>query len=254
MRPLKRLWPRLRKWVSGERGLPDFLIIGAQKSATCTLYFNLNRHPDLHLVGTEDGLNEVHFFDRDENWERGVDWYRGQFDRVTVLQGEKTPEYIANLDCHRRMHATVPRARLILSLRDPIDRAYSQWNHFNQIPETSRAWGWQPADFETAITRHPDLLRRGEYIHQIEHLLRFYPRAQLLIGIAERLRVKPRGELNRICAFLGVRPLEWEIRNIHQRSYEQPLAGATRARLRDHFRAANERLFEFLGERITEWE
>jgi len=251
---LERARFRLWKWVTGTSGLPDFLIIGAQKSATCTLFFNLRRHPRLHLPETQDGLNELHFFDWEHHWERGVDWYRRQFDRVPVLQGEKTPEYIAHLKCHERMFATVPRARLILSLRNPVDRAYSHWNHFNQIEKQSTQWGWVVQSFEECIERNGDVVRRGEYIDQIESLLRYYPRRQLHILIAERLRADPVGELNRVCAFLGVEPRAWETVNIHQRSYQEPMAGETRRRLEAHYRPTNERLFAFLGERIGEWE
>ncbi|MFH0947242.1 MAG: sulfotransferase domain-containing protein [Planctomycetota bacterium] len=245
-----RLWKRL----SGSSGLPDFLIIGAQKSATCTLYFNLRRHPKLHLPETGGGLNEVHFFDWEHHWERGVGWYREQFEPVAMLQGEKTPEYISQLKCHARMHATVPRARLILSLRNPVDRAYSHWNHFNQIHEESQEWGWIVRPFEEAIESTPDIVRRGDYIDQVEHLLRFYPRQQLHVVIAERLRKNPGLELNRICDFLGVEPLEWEVRSIHQRSYAAPMSPEARQRLKERYAASNARLFEFLGERITEWE
>lgn len=251
---LERTRFRLWKWLSRTSGLPDFLIIGAQKSATCTLYFNLRRHPQLHLPETGGGLNEVHYFDWDHNFEKGIGWYREQFDPVPVRQGEKTPEYIAQLKCHQRMFDTVPRARLILSLRNPVDRAYSHWNHFNQIQEQSTDWGWIVSSFEEALESMSDIVRRGNYIDQIEHLLRFYPRTQLHIVIAERLRENPARELNKICAFLGVKPWEWDVQNIHQRSYQEQMPPEVRLRLNERYGPANERLFAFLGERIREWE
>ena len=223
-------WLRERKFLykpylvpAHKRNLPDFLIIGAQKSGTNALLYNLALHPEIFMA--RDPLNtELKFFSREDRWKRGVAWYMGNFTKNSCLQGEKTPEYLFFQKCHSRMHAIVPKAKLIILLRNPIDRAYSQWNHYNEIYETRpKSWGWIKTDFETALKKQKQLITRGEYIDQITHLLNFFPREQLYIGIAERLKANPSYELSKVFSFLEVPSRCLEFQNRHTRKYAHPM-------------------------------
>jgi len=112
--------------------LPDFLIIGAQKAGTTALKDSLAMHLAVYMAKGSIGLgDEIHFFSN--QWTRGVDWYRQHFMHPEKLQGEKSPSYLRRVICHRRMHEIVPRAKLLVLLRNPVSRAYSQWNHFNKL-------------------------------------------------------------------------------------------------------------------------
>jgi len=233
--------------------LPDFLIIGAQKSGTSALYHNLNRHPSIYLP-TSDGKIEIQFFNNEKNWQRGVNWYKSHFTQSDCLQGEKTPEYLFFNKCHKRMHRIVPNAKLIILLRNPVDRAYSHWNHFNQDYEQSKHWGWKIVDFETAVTSHRDMIKRGEYIDQIGQLLTFYDKSQIHISIAERMKKDPVKEIGNVFSFLDISHVDVQYQNNHVRVYPEPMKKDIRKHLLEYYQPFNARLFDFLGYSVPEWE
>src|SRR5690349_6371993 len=115
--------------------LPDFLIIGAQKAGSTSLASYLAAHPCV----VPPRWNEAHFFDL--NYERGVDWYRSLFPvgvRARLnsrlrgrrhLTGDSTPHYIVHPRMPARARDLLPAARIIILLRDPVDRAHSHYHH-----------------------------------------------------------------------------------------------------------------------------
>lgn len=233
--------------------LPGFLIIGAQKSATSTLSSYLSKHPYISMA-RRPGKSEMHFFDIDDNWCRGINWYMDHFNHPKALQGEKTPAYLFLSKCHPRMHRVVPHAKLIIILRNPVDRAYSQWNHYNHIhAEESGHRGWVKTDFIKALDLHPEVVKRGEYIDQIIHLLKFYKREQIYIGITERFRKNPDRELKKIYSFLGIPYKHTKLHDRHVRQYPRPMEEDMRRNLLAHYRPYNGRLFDFLGYSVDEW-
>lgn len=233
--------------------LPDFLIIGAQKSGTTALSYNLNQHPYIFMP-IENGEIEIHYFDKDVLWkEKNIHWYMKHFVKPNCLQGEKTPEYLFSHKCHKRMQSILPNVKLIILLRNPVDRAYSQWNHFNQIYEQSKYWGWVKTDFENAIESNQGLLLRGEYINQINHLLKFYNKEQIYIGIAEKMKKNPKEEMKNIYTFLNIPHFYGEYKNRHVRSYNELMNPVTRKKLIAHYKTLNDRLFDLLGYKINEW-
>jgi len=242
-------------FISAHRkNLPDFIIIGAQKSGTSTLAYNLHRHSDIYMA-RDSYYTEVKFFSNEKRWRRGINWYKGFFTQSDCLQGEKSPEYLFNKKCHSRMHNMVPSAKLIILLRNPVDRAYSQWNHYNQVYDfQSKYWGWEKTDFETAIRMREEVIKRGEYINQITHLLRFFSKEQMHICITERLQKKPHSELEKIWSFLDVSSKTLEFHNRNVREYPSPMKEETRKKLHVHFQSFNELLFDYLGYSIPEWE
>jgi len=127
-----------RSKVRSERPLPDFIVAGVQKGGTTFLYQEMLRHPEIKGSLTK----EVHFFDA--NFGRGVDWYSGMFPRSSprskVIRGEASPAYIFHPDGVRRIAETLPDVRLIVVLRDPVQRALSHYKHERRL------------GFETAAT------------------------------------------------------------------------------------------------------
>src|SRR5688572_25508011 len=105
---------------------PDFIIIGAQKAGTTAAAFNLNKHPSISVFSgiTEYGQAEIEFFN--QHWERGSDWYFNQLPDDKIV-GEKTAELLHRTICHQRIYLVQPNVKLIVLLRCPIKRAYSQW-------------------------------------------------------------------------------------------------------------------------------
>lgn len=243
---------------------PQFFVPGTQKGGTTSLYYYLKRHPRVVL----SEIKEYHFFD--QHYEEGVSWYR---ERLPVLPpeagfitGDFTPLYMLHPHAPARMAALCPKARVIVLLRNPVDRAFSHYHHEVRLGREERS-------FEAAIAEEPELigrelarmvadehyfspvvqrhsyLTRGYYADQIERLVRHFARDQLLILQSERLFENPQAILERVYAFLDLEvipPGEFGAHNEHHYGKMDP---ALRRRLLDLFQAPNERLFELLGER-----
>ena len=116
--------------MTGTPRLPDFILIGAMKCGTTTLYRWLEQQPEVHLTSTK----EPHFFSRDANWARGPEWYQSLFAEVPpgLLTGEASASYTshnASLRASGRMADTVPDARLVYLVRDRVARLRSHYRH-----------------------------------------------------------------------------------------------------------------------------
>jgi hypothetical protein len=235
---------------------PDFLIIGAQKCGTMAAVKNLNKHPDIFVH------NEVHFFDL--GWHsKTIESYKKMFQETNKLVcGEKTPELIYVDECISRMKSVCPNAKFILFLRDPIFRAYSSWN-------MNKSKSREDRPFDECIQANLDALneyrsygtaeyhyvQRGFYYEQIERFLKIFPKKeQLLIMIAERIRQNPTEEYQKIFEFLGVKDYKIEFEDDHIGQYKSKISEAMKSKLRKIYKPHNEKLFEYLGYRIEEWE
>ena len=188
--------------------LPTFLIVGVPRAGTTSLAAYLAAHPDVFVAAGK----ELHFFNG--RYERGVDWYSSQFDAdaSAVQRGEATPGYLFSKDAVRLMARTVPDAKLIVVLREPVDRAYS---HF----WLNRWRGIEPLSFEEALdaederrARRPRDPRRayfglGCYADQLRHLLEHFPADQVHTEYFEDLVRQPAALVERVCRYLGVREL-----------------------------------------------
>jgi Sulfotransferase domain len=246
--------------TSFARPLPEFLILGAQKAGTTALYAYLRWHPAI----TGPAWKEVSYFDR--HYRRGVHWYRGQFplrpgDR---LVGEASPGYLFHPLAPKRVKATVPEARLIVLLRDPVDRALSHYHH-------EVALGREPLTFEQAVEAEPErtrgeeerLLRepdyfshpwwdytylaRGRYAEQLERWLAVFPREQVLVVASDDLAAAPAQTYARALEFLGASAHELDsYPRVYQQRYGE-MRPDTRRRLAEYFAEPNRRLYELLG-------
>ena len=119
---------------------PNFLIIGAQRCGTTSLYNYLIQHPQI----VPSSKKEVHFFDL--NFHLGQSWYEKHFPEVSdnILTGEASPYYIFHPLCPKRIFDYDPSVKLIVILRNPIDRAYSHYRHIVRL-------GHEPLKFEDAL-------------------------------------------------------------------------------------------------------
>ena len=185
--------------------LPNFLIIGSQKAGTTSLYNVLRQHPEIYMSETK----EINFFFRDELWQRGVGYYASHFDDVPLAAkawGEASPGYICHPEASERIKQVLPDARLILVVRNPIGRAYSQyWDNRRHLSE--------PHTFTEVIDQHlSDLylpgvkgyFSRGTYMHYINKYLEHFGSGQLQVLVFEDLRSDPVGFYRRIFEFLNV--------------------------------------------------
>jgi hypothetical protein len=262
------------------RVLPDFIIIGAAKSGTTSLYGSLNKHPFVVPCVTKSAhfgdTKEVRYFDY--NFERGQDWYRSHFpleqERTEFIRehgrpfitGEGSPSYLSSLWVPRRIRQLLPNVKLIAVLRNPADRAYSQF-------QMSRREGEEPLEsFEDALAQEEERLRpeiarmstdprynswdfgcwsylaRSRYAEQLERWLELFRRDQFLFVKAEDLFTEPEAVLDRAHDFLGLpfsRPDE--VPRLNTAEHYDTMLPATREQLLEYFRPHNERLYDLIG-------
>ena len=178
--------------------LPTFLVIGAMKAGTTSLYEYLRGHPQVFMAAKK----ELDYFPPGNTWQRGPDWYRSQFadagDAIAV--GEASPTY-AHDPLHRfvpeRIHDLVPDVRLVYLVREPIERIQSQYRHRLRYDGER-----QPPTAE--VLAGVTYLAQSRYAHQIERYLACFPREQLLVVQSERLRDDRHETMRRILGFIGV--------------------------------------------------
>lgn len=249
--------------TASARPLPDFLVIGAQKAGTTALYAYLRWHPGV----TGPSWKEVSFFDR--HWWRGVAWYRGQFPLRARgrLAGEASPSYLFHPLAPERVRAVVPEAKLVVLVRNPVDRAYSHYQH-------EVALGREPLAFEDALAAEDERTRgeverivadprafshawwdhtyvaRGRYAEQLERWLAVFDREQLLVVRSEDLGGRPAETYAEVLSFLGAAPHSLpEYPRVFDRDYG-PMRPETRAALSERFADPNRRLEELTGRRF----
>jgi hypothetical protein len=175
--------------------LPEFLGIGALKAATTYLEGLLREHPDLCLPRNQ---KEVQFFNR--YFERGPKWYAAVFASCGGRRrGEISPQYLSDPLCPSRIARLLPDVRLLVSLRDPVQRAYSQYKHWVQ----ERGYG---ESFEDFIDDHPAALERGEYFRLLSRYLDLFPFERMHVVLAEDLMKSPQPVMGAVFEFLGVDP------------------------------------------------
>lgn len=251
----------LRRVDASRRQLPTFLIIGTQKGGTTSLHEYLAEHSRVSPPTTK----EVHYFDHAHH--RGGRWYRAHFRpraRPDEITGESTPYYLFHPLVPELAARELPDSRLIVVLRNPIDRAFSHHNH-------ERALGFEDLPFEDAIAREPERLRgeeeliladpryrsfshqhhsylaRSRYAEQLERWLGHFHRDRFLVLSSEDLFADPGAALAEAERFLGLeRDIPDDLTARNARSYP-PIQADLRDRLREQFEPHNRRLYELVG-------
>ncbi|MCA1682483.1 MAG: sulfotransferase domain-containing protein [Actinobacteria bacterium] len=255
-----------------DRLLPEFVIIGAAKAGTTSLYGWLREHPFVAPATKK----EVHYFDY--NYYRGEDWYRSHFplqgerDRFAVehgrpfTTGEASPSYITHDWAPQRLAQLLPEARLIVSLRNPIDRAYSQFQMTRREQEEplesfaeAVAIESTRLDRERVRTRGDEwynswpigcwsYLMRSRYAEQLERWFELFQREQFHFLTLEELAAEPQRVLDGVHEFLGLPAHAYPaLEPLHVAPRYGAISEETRVRLTEYFRPHNERLYELLG-------
>ncbi|MFF4777135.1 sulfotransferase family protein [Microtetraspora fusca] len=202
--------------------LPDFLVIGAPKAATTALHSALAHHPRLHMSAVKEpkffltdgppprrgGPGDAQTY-REHVWRRAD--YEALFDGAPpgALRGESTPFYLYDFAAQRRIRALIPAARLIVVLRDPVERAHSNWTHLwsaglEPIDDVVRACAEEDRRVAAGWSPFWHYVGLGRYGRQLRHLYTLFPHEQVLVFRYRDLVDRPGVALDRICAFLGV--------------------------------------------------
>ena len=258
------------------RPLPDYLVIGTKRGGTTSLWKNLRLHPQvLSLFPQAGNLKSPHFFDI--NWARGERWYRSHFptDRHRerqareaghpVVVGDVSPYYLFHPRAAERASLVVPEAKIVVALRNPVDRAYSHYQ------ERCKA-GTEHASFAEALAAEPErlaaevprmaadpdyyseahdfcsYLARGRYLEQLQPWLDRYPPSSVLVLASERYYGEPAAALREVFELLGVDP-EFPIPATEHMNYlpAAPMDPAIREQLNAYYRPHVQALQEALG-------
>lgn len=275
-RALRRTSRAVGKATAGARMTPDFLIVGAQRCGTTSMYKAVTRHPAVLPAVLHKG---AHYFDT--GYHRGDAWYRGHFPleasakRVaratgtTPLTGESSPYYSFHPLAGERIARDLPAARLIMLVRDPVERAYSAHAH-----ESAR--GFEDEPFERALAlederlagaeerlrnapmsrdhdhQHHAYVTRGHYVDQLERLSGLVGRDRLHLVDSDEFFTRPDEVYAGVLDFLGLpawRPESFEKHNARPRA---SMPDGLRSRLEDHFAPYDARLAEWWG-RTPAW-
>ena len=183
------------------RRLPTFLVIGAMKAGTTSLYHYLRDHPQVFMPETK----EVNFFNPRRNWRRGLRWYEAQFADApsgAVALGEASTSYTKHpwvTGVPQRISATLGDVRLIYVVREPVERMRSQYLH-----GLATGQEWRPID--VAFEEEPMYRHVSRYAFQLERYEPFVPSDRILVIDARDLRHDRIATLRRVFGFLGVEP------------------------------------------------
>lgn len=262
--------------TADRRHLPDFLIIGTKRGGTTSLWNYLIQHPlVMPMFPASRGLKSPWYYY--VNYARGDRWYRSHFaterelDRVEArhsvrpVTGEACPYYMYYPPVPERVRARTPDVKIIVTLRDPVKRAYS--HYWERVGE-----GVEDLSFEDALAAEPERLRgerekmaadplyysrahdfysyrdRGVYRPQLEQWFSVFPRERFLIMAAEDLYRDEQAAVDRVTEFLGLPAHPLRAAQRHNHLPAPPMNERTKAELADFYRPHNKALFELLGE------
>lgn len=251
--------------TSPMRIMPSFLIIGAKKCGTTSLFHYLSEHPN---VGAPT-WKEISYFNI--YFDRGSLWYRSFFplslpklDSQDLITGEATASYICHPQAAQRIAATLPDVKLIALLRNPVDRSYSHYHHTKRIgrenlsfeeaiaQEESRVEQLENESRELGLKSSPaynyTYLSSGMYAEQLKNWLKLFNKQQLLILKSEDFFNRPETIFKQVLDFLKIP--DWspqKYRKYNNNSYSQKIKPSTRKYLTEYFQPHNQKLYELLG-------
>ncbi|MET7752419.1 sulfotransferase domain-containing protein [Micromonospora sp. NPDC005367] len=260
--------------TSDRRPLPDFLIIGTKRGGTTSLWNYLIQHPLVPRLFPAWNTKASHYFE--EYWGRGEAWYRSHFPTQrqraalasrhggSVRVGEAAPLYMFHPLAAQRVAALMPSVRLVVLLRDPVERAYSHWKE-------RRTHGIEPLDFADALAAEDERIAgererliaepeyhserydwysyrtRGRYLEHLEPWLERFDRSQFLFLPSEGLYRDARGTYRRTLDFLGLPPYDLPDFKVYNDRRSAPLEPEVREELTAYYRPYNDALRQRLG-------
>ena len=260
--------------TSSVRTLPDFIIIGSSKAGTWAIHNYLLQHPDIDY-----SARNIHFFEY--AYSNKISWYKSHFPtklykslvesihKRKCLMSEHTSTYLHHPLIPQRVKDGIPDVKLIVSLRNPIDRAYSNYHMFVRI-------GTEKRTFEDAVfseikrieiikendnfqIKNPNFsnciefnyLRHGTYVDKLENWLKFFRREQFCIVENKDLSKNPQQVLDKIFEFLNVPHFKLRQEERWNVGKYKKMKESTRKTLEDFFKPYNERLYKLLGQNFS---
>jgi len=267
--PTRGVIESYRQSTSGARPLPHFLIVGAQKAGTSSLYSYLRQHPQLYTSYQK----EVHFFDgglnpTEDNFEKGAAWYQSNFPPKSGMDAgskvfEASPLYFGNPLVPKRIFDLLPEIKLIVILRNPTERAISQYfmeyrKGRESLPimeallaEEDRLKPFLAAgDYKSPIFMYHSYKLRGLYKQQLERYLEYFPKKQMLIMSSEWFFSHPEQALEKVFRFVGV-DVGFKVEDLKPRNVAKNKKNTdpdVSQYLNDYFLPHNQDLYQLVGE------
>ncbi len=175
--------------------IPDFIIIGAMKAGTTTLYSNLNIHPEIGMTSEK----EAHYFSK--KFEKGYNWYSSLYPESKSFYGDVTPDYSwlhIYPETPKNIHSINPNTKLIYIVRDPIERIISHLHHDLYRDRLKYS------EISTKLFSNPHYIYTSKYGFQLEGYLNYFDKSQILILDFNSLKDNPKDVINKIYNFIGV--------------------------------------------------
>lgn len=271
----KQALRRYGEVTSGLRRGPDFVIIGAKRGGTTSLYNYLLEHPSIQpLFPGRQHIKGVHYYD--SNYARGLRWYRSHFPLEAggrhiarpalrpAMAGEASPYYLFHPLAAQRLASDFPAIRIIVNLRDPVERAYSHYKEATYL-------GRETLSFEAALDAEDERLRgeaerivaepgylsaahehlsylsQSRYLDMLPRWFSLFPREQFHITASEDFYADPERHVNEVWRFLGLEPRKLLSRTRHNQQVAPDIRPETRERLQDAVADHNRGLEELLA-------
>jgi hypothetical protein len=259
-------------WTSPLRVLPDFFVIGSGRTGTTSLYHYLDQHPSL----SKSAYDELGYFD--DNYHLGLNWYRSLFPSIftkyliklktnNFMTYDVTPSYVRRPWNAKRIKKLFPDTKLIVILRNPVDRTYSHYHLAEQFGETRTFEEIVKEDMDNILNWNVDLkddnyfankveksfLARGFYAEQLSIWFKLFSKNQIMIVSSEQLASDTKNTMNSIFQFLNLP--KFEIPNTKKVNVSQysKMNSSTRKLLINFFKPYNKSLYNFLNVNF-EWD
>ena len=252
--------------TASTRVLPNFIIIGTVRSGSTSLYYNICEHPSVMPAA----YDEIGFFD--SNFHLGINWYRSMFPtqkNMDELQkntpyditGEDTPFYFWKNEVVERISRTIPNSKFIIIFRNPVDRAYSNYNLAVRTGNEELSFEdsideeiefMKNHTFRESVDRHRSYLSKGLYAKQLDLWKKMFSMNQIHILSTENMKNEPQLELLKIFEFLQIS--KYQIKNPQKQkmyNYEK-MSLKMKQKLSNYYKPYNEKLFDMIGKRF-EW-
>lgn len=266
-----------------KKRLPEAIIIGAQKAATGSLYSHLLSHPKIKGASKK----EVHFFDNDEDFFKGVEFYKSHFPKLSATEIciEASPRYLYHPEVPARMLKLLGKdVKLIVSLREPIERAFSAWNMYKQMADDaqyidklklkeqlypnlkmfSTLYKDGFSTFKHVINQEnewhengidvlePSMIRRGFYVEQIKRWMNYFEEKNFFFLNYEAIKdpISANNTLKDIVSFLGLdsSKINIDVSIYHnKRNYSSGIDSNTKNKLTDIYMRNNKNLRQITG-------
>ena len=269
-----RLLPGYINWsLASLKMIPSFIIIGAQRCGTTSLFNYLIQHPSVK----KPLYKEIHFFDNYYGaYNLGLGWYRGHYpfnffgiektdtQIPRFITGEATPYYMFHPRCPKRIKEAFPDVKLIALLRNPVERAYSHYQHsvregYEKLPfkealetEKVRLKGEREKilsdpDYYSFNHNRYSYLSRGIYVNQLQNWRKYFPKEQMLILRSEDLFYDLNAIYNTLLEFLGLPGYTLKRQINYNVGHYSPMAPSSKTRLVEFFKPYNKKLYEYLS-------